>query len=1005
MNASSTGPVEVSVRVHEPQKASILPMEESSIQRIVAGQAVTDLASATKELIDNALDAGAKSINIRLFNQGIDIVEVSDDGCGVPAASRPYLATKHATSKIRSFEDIYNGAATTLGFRGEALFCLANLSKSLVIASRTAENSLGQKMEFRSDGTMDEKKLCSVPRKVGTTVCVNQLFAALPVRRADMIKRIKAQRAKLVSLVQGYAILCLGVRFNLMDIVGKSHKEETKLRTSNTSTTVEQTISSILGSKFLSGMTRIKIDLSSVLPDASVQGLVSKAPALVARDGSVARESQFFSINGRPVELPKISRVLGEAWRTVEGAKRRPACVLCLELPHSEYDVNLSPNKREVLLTHEAEICALIHEAALKLWSSQNDGNFAANAVAITPRAEDTSSKNKQNGRGITASPERTSPYRRMKRRNAFVHDFSKAKLQHEEDDRDTTHSSYTPNTAEHRKIIEPVSNLEPATSAPAVSARVETSAERPTDSEKRQWASAQARFNENSQRSQQDEIESVRTATRQPTATCPIDTKEMDSPAEETNQPPRQKKLTLQDFAFRPLDARKERGIAPASTTNAQSLSTPRESKIDHSTSNVRASQNGRKRTSSASLAGPAKSKVKAATAPSSPNERNDEQRHSPEENDAEFEDACSTIVNNIPPSPHEDSTLWNSFQGTDFVIQAARQERQEMRETKDKLRSIAKERRASKDSEGTSNIDENMGVPDVKENDDSIVEDNTDGVVRLSKADFGRMTVIGQFNLGFILAKCPQNHLWILDQHACDEKYNFERLCTQTVIHEQPLLAPMPLELFPSEESCILENMEIFEKNGFRFQHHPDKSPRHRLSLTALPHSGAQDGRKAVQFGPDDVRALCSILDGTQGDYTHDGGTGADGSGLYGNNAVRRYAMSSSSQANSNINADKVIARLPKAIAMFANRACRGSIMIGTSLSEKEMQTVVHRLADVQHPWNCPHGRPTLRHVRDVLGTLLQDEAEAAATIAGPTVAVMTQMSQEEEGDGEMD
>jgi DNA mismatch repair protein PMS2 len=146
--------------------------------------------------------------SVRLFNQGMDVIEVSDDGCGVPIESRPYMAQKHATSKITSFDDIYTGSLPgTLGFRGEALFCLANLSENLVIVTRTAQDPLGQKMEFRRDGFLATDKGSMMPRKVGTTVAVVKLFDALPVRRADFCKRIQAQRAKVVSLMQGCKLL------------------------------------------------------------------------------------------------------------------------------------------------------------------------------------------------------------------------------------------------------------------------------------------------------------------------------------------------------------------------------------------------------------------------------------------------------------------------------------------------------------------------------------------------------------------------------------------------------------------------------------------------------------------------------------------------------------------------------------------------------------------------------------------------------------------------------
>ena len=129
---------------------------------------------------------------------------MSDDGSGVPLTSRPFIAAKNATSKIRQFEDIYDeNRPTTLGFRGEALFCLANISRNLIVATRTATDALGQKLEFRQDGHMDRDAICEIPRKVGTTVAVVRLFDALPVRQKDLIKRIRKHRAKLMKMIQG----------------------------------------------------------------------------------------------------------------------------------------------------------------------------------------------------------------------------------------------------------------------------------------------------------------------------------------------------------------------------------------------------------------------------------------------------------------------------------------------------------------------------------------------------------------------------------------------------------------------------------------------------------------------------------------------------------------------------------------------------------------------------------------------------------------------------------
>eukprot|EP00339_Tiarina_fusa_P024304 CAMPEP_0117072108 /NCGR_PEP_ID=MMETSP0472-20121206/50716_1 /TAXON_ID=693140 ORGANISM="Tiarina fusus, Strain LIS" /NCGR_SAMPLE_ID=MMETSP0472 /ASSEMBLY_ACC=CAM_ASM_000603 /LENGTH=157 /DNA_ID=CAMNT_0004796003 /DNA_START=103 /DNA_END=572 /DNA_ORIENTATION=+ len=150
----------------------IKPLGQDSISRIVAEQAITDLSSIVKELVDNALDADSTTIKIRLYGHGLDVIEVSDDGVGVPQASRPFLCTRYATSKITCFEDIYTGTGLTMGFRGEALFSMACLSKNLVVATRTEEDELAQKLEFGRDGGVKPASVELLHRKFGTTVAV-----------------------------------------------------------------------------------------------------------------------------------------------------------------------------------------------------------------------------------------------------------------------------------------------------------------------------------------------------------------------------------------------------------------------------------------------------------------------------------------------------------------------------------------------------------------------------------------------------------------------------------------------------------------------------------------------------------------------------------------------------------------------------------------------------------------------------------------------------------------
>ncbi|CAI9103666.1 OLC1v1002192C1 [Oldenlandia corymbosa var. corymbosa] len=200
--------------------------------------------------------------------------------------------------------------------------------------------------------------------------------------------------------------------------------------------------------------------------------------------------------------------------------------------------------------------------------------------------------------------------------------------------------------------------------------------------------------------------------------------------------------------------------------------------------------------------------------------------------------------------------------------------------------------------------------------------------------KEDFARMKVIGQFNLGFIIGKLDQD-LFIVDQHAADEKYNYERLSQTTVLNQQPLLRPLRMELSPEEEIVISMHMETIRKNGFLLEEDVDASPGRRFMLKAVPFS------KTITFGATDLKELLSILSDDHGECSMIGSYRTDTSDSVCPSRVR---------------------------AMLASRACRSSVMIGDPLGRNEMQKILEHLTDLKSPWNCPHGRPTMRHLVDL-------------------------------------
>lgn len=194
---------------------------KSDVNRIQSAQVITSLADASKELVENAIDAGARKISIRFVNNGLDSLEVTDDGSGIEEDNLEALVAKHATSKLSAFEDL--DRLTSLGFRGEALSSLCSLGRLTVTTCTPSTYPMGFSTEYDHEGTMTKKTRISA--NVGTTMRVENLFSTLPVRRKDFEKMAKRDFLKTTRLLQAYAAIHVKVRMDGVHIVGKSRSQ------------------------------------------------------------------------------------------------------------------------------------------------------------------------------------------------------------------------------------------------------------------------------------------------------------------------------------------------------------------------------------------------------------------------------------------------------------------------------------------------------------------------------------------------------------------------------------------------------------------------------------------------------------------------------------------------------------------------------------------------------------------------------------------------------------
>jgi DNA mismatch repair protein PMS2 len=223
----------------------------------------------------------------------------------------------------------------------------------------------------------------------------------------------------------------------------------------------------------------------------------------------------------------------------------------------------------------------------------------------------------------------------------------------------------------------------------------------------------------------------------------------------------------------------------------------------------------------------------------------------------------------------------------------------------------------------------------------DSAVVKDELDSTqaenklsLTVTKPDFGRMRIVGQFNLGFILAIRPPSHdqdqdeLFIIDQHAADEKYNYERFSRTITLQSQRLVQPKTLELTAVEQEVVLNHSAALKANGFEIEitasdsDEMEESTKRTCRLLTLPTS------HTTTFDLSDLSELLYLLSETP-------------------------------------TSSSVIPRPKKVQRMLAMRACRSSIMVGKVLTMKQMEQVVRHMGEMEKPWNCPHGRPTMRHL----------------------------------------
>jgi DNA mismatch repair protein MutL len=319
-------------------KIHILPDEVAS--QIAAGEVVERPASVVKELVENAIDAGAHRIIVRITGAGQRLIEVSDDGNGIAPDEIEKAVARHATSKLEKADDLFH--ITTLGFRGEALASIASVSH-FILTSKSSDQTSGTKL------IIDGGKLVSIENSgvpLGTVVSVSDLFFNTPAR-LKFLKQEQTEKQQIDGLVTRYALAYPQIAISL------EQDGKPILRTSGNGDRKE-ILSQIYGVDFARQMLELDFEDGEI----RIGGYIS--PINVTR--SNRRELTFF-VNGRWIQDTTLSSALIKAYQTFLMVGRYPIAILFIQVSPEEIDVNVHPAKSEVRFRHPDQMFAVIQRA------------------------------------------------------------------------------------------------------------------------------------------------------------------------------------------------------------------------------------------------------------------------------------------------------------------------------------------------------------------------------------------------------------------------------------------------------------------------------------------------------------------------------------------------------------------------------------------------------------------------------------------------------------------
>ncbi|XP_019955274.2 PMS1 protein homolog 1 [Paralichthys olivaceus] len=338
-------------------------LPRDTVRLLSSSQVITSVLSVLKELLENSLDAGSSSIDVKLENYGLDRIEVRDNGHGIKAADTPVMAVRHYTSKICSHDDLER--LETYGFRGEALGSICAVAE-VAVTTKTVEDDISIQYMLNLTGEIVSQKPSHLGQ--GTTVSVLKLFKNLPVRRQyySSSKKCKEELKKVQDLLMAYAIIKPDLRITLVHnkVVVWQKTKVADHRSALLATLGPSAVANLLPCHY-----------HQEQPEISLEGFFPKPGADFSSTSSSSPDKTFLFVNNRPVHHKDVLKLLRQHYAAQypgdPAQNRYPTLLLKMTVSPSSVDVNLTPDKTQVLLLNKEAVLTAIEAMLVSLYGYQ----------------------------------------------------------------------------------------------------------------------------------------------------------------------------------------------------------------------------------------------------------------------------------------------------------------------------------------------------------------------------------------------------------------------------------------------------------------------------------------------------------------------------------------------------------------------------------------------------------------------------------------------------------